>query len=52
MRSEQGHNTVKERVQRVVEILKRDFGVSVPDSLRKTIGKRIREFNVGQRANQ
>ena len=52
MRSEQGHNTTKEQAQRVVEILKRDFGVSVPDSLRKTIGKRIREFNVGQRANQ
>jgi hypothetical protein len=48
MRSEQGHNTVKEQAQRVVEILKRDYGVSVPDSLHSTIGKRIREFNAGQ----
>ena len=52
MRSEQGHNTVKEQAQRVVEILKRDYGVSVPDNLHKTIGKRIREFNAGQRADQ
>ena len=48
MRSEQGHNTVKERVQRVVEILKRDYGVSVPDRLHKTIGRRIREFDARQ----
>jgi len=50
MRSEQGHNTVKEQVQRVVEILKRDYGVSVPDSRRNTIGHRIREFNAGQKS--
>jgi hypothetical protein len=48
MRSEQGHNSVKERVQRVVEILKRDYDVSVPDNLHNTIGKRIRQFNAGQ----
>ena len=48
MRSEQGHNTVKEQAQRVVEILKRDYGVSVPDSLHKTIGRRIRGFNAEQ----
>ena len=52
MRSERGHNTVKEQAQRVVEILKRDYGVSVSDSLHNTIGRRIREFNAGQRANQ
>jgi hypothetical protein len=51
MRNEQGHKRVGQ-VQRVVEILKRDYGVSVPDSLHSTIGKRIREFNAGQRANQ
>jgi hypothetical protein len=45
MRSEQGHNTAKEQVQRVVEILKCDYGVSVPDNLHRTIGKRIKEFN-------
>ena len=50
MRSEQGHNTVKEQAQRVVEILKRDYGVSVPNSLHSTIGKRIREFNKGQKS--
>jgi len=48
MRGEQDHNSAKERVQRVVEILKRDYGVSVPDSLHNTIGRRIREFNAGQ----
>jgi hypothetical protein len=52
MRSEQGPNGGKGQVQRVVEILKRDYGVSVPDNLHKTIGKRIREFNAGQRADQ
>jgi len=51
MRSEQGHNTAKEQAQRVVEILKRDYGVSVSDSL-QMIGRRIREFNAGQRPNQ
>ena len=50
MRSEQGHNSAKEQVQRVVEILKCDYGVSVPDSLRNTIGRRIREFNAGQKS--
>ena len=50
MRSEQGHNGGKTQVQRVVEILKRDYGVSVSDSLRSTIGKRIREFNAGQKS--
>jgi hypothetical protein len=48
MRSEQGHNTVKEQAQRVVEILKCDYGVSVPDNLHKIIGRRIREFSAGQ----
>ena len=48
MRSRQGHNSAKEQVKRVVEILKRDYGVSVPDSLHNTIGRRIREFNAGQ----
>ena len=48
MRSEQGHNTVKEQAQRVVEILKRDYGVSISESLLRMIGKRIREFNAGQ----
>ena len=38
MRSEQGHNSAKGKVQRVVEILKRDYGVSVPDNLHRTIG--------------
>jgi hypothetical protein len=52
MRSEQGPNTAKEQVQRVVEILKRDYGVSVPDNLHRIIGKRISEFNAGQTANQ
>ena len=50
MRSEQGHNTVKEQAQRVVEILKRDYGVSISDSLHRMIGKRIREFNAGQKS--
>ena len=48
MRSEQGHNTVKEQAQRVVEILKCDYGVSVPDSLHRMIGRRIKQFNAGQ----
>jgi hypothetical protein len=48
MRSEQGHNSAKSQVQRVVEILKRDYGVSVPDRLHKTIGRRIREFDARQ----
>jgi hypothetical protein len=48
MQSQQGHNRAKSQVQRVVEILKRDYGVSVPDNLHKTIGRRIREFNAGQ----
>jgi hypothetical protein len=48
MRSEQGHNTVKDQAQRVVEILKCDYGVSVPDNLHKIIGRRIREFSAGQ----
>jgi RecB family endonuclease NucS len=39
MRSQQGPNSAKGQVQRVVEILKRDYGVSVPGSLRKTIGR-------------
>ena len=52
MRTEQGHNTVKEQVQRVVEILKSDYGISVPDNLHRFIGRRITEFNEGQRANQ
>ena len=52
MRSQQGPNGGKGQVQRVVEILKRDYGVSVPHSLPKTVGRRIREFNAGQRANQ
>ena len=47
MRSQQVHNSRKGQVQRVVEILIRDYGVSVPDSLHKTIGRRIREFNAG-----
>jgi hypothetical protein len=50
MRSEQGHNSTKEQLQRVVEILKRDYGVSVPDTLHRMIGKRIREFNAGQKS--
>jgi hypothetical protein len=49
MRSQQGHNSAKEKIQCVVEILKRDYGVSVEDNLHKTIGRRIREFNAGQR---
>ena len=48
MRSEQGHNTVKDQAQRVVEILKRDYGVSVSDNLHKFIGRRIKQFNAGQ----
>ena len=48
MRSEQGPNGGKGQVQRVVEILKRDYGVSVPDNLHKIIGRRIREFSAGQ----
>jgi hypothetical protein len=48
MRSQQSHKSANEQVQRVVEILERDFGVSVPDNLHKTIGRRIREFNAGQ----
>jgi hypothetical protein len=48
MRSQQSHRSAKEQVQRVVEILKRDYGVSVPDSLHKTIRRRIKEFNAGQ----
>jgi hypothetical protein len=48
MRSQQGHNSEKGQVQRVVEIRKRDYDVSVPDSLYKTIGRRIREFNARQ----
>jgi hypothetical protein len=56
MRSEQGHNSAKgqvqpvakEQVQRVVEILKSDYGVSVTDNQRKIIGRRIKEFNAGQ----
>jgi hypothetical protein len=48
MRSQQGDNGGKTKVQLVVEILKRDYGVSVPDRLHKTIGRRIREFNAEQ----
>ena len=48
MRTEQGHNTFKEQAQRVVEILKRDYGVSVSDNLHKFIGRRIKQFNAGQ----
>ena len=48
MRSQQGPNGGKGQVQRVVEILKRDYGVSISDSLHRMIGKRIREFNAGQ----
>ena len=48
MRSEQRHNGTRGQVQHVVEILKRDYGVSVPDRLHKTIGPRIRKFNTGQ----
>ena len=48
MRSQQGPNSVKEKVQCVVEILERDYGVSVTDNQRKTIGRSIREFNAGQ----
>jgi hypothetical protein len=48
MRSQQIDNDGKSKVQRVVEILKCDYGVSVPDGLHKTIGRRIREFNAEQ----
>jgi hypothetical protein len=48
MRSEQRHNGTRGQVQHLIEILKSDYGVSVPDSLHKTIGRRIREFNAGQ----
>jgi hypothetical protein len=48
MRSEQGQNSAKGQVQRVVEILKRDYGVSVPGSLHRMIGRRIKQFNAGQ----
>ena len=48
MRSQQGHKSAKGQVRRVVEILKRDYGVSVPKSLHKTISRRIREFDSGQ----
>jgi len=49
MRSQQGRNTAKmQQVQCVVDILKSDYGVSVTDNERKTIGRRIREFNAGQ----
>jgi predicted DNA-binding ribbon-helix-helix protein len=48
MRSQQGDNDGNAKVQRVVEILKRDYGVSVPYSLHKTVGRRIREFDAGQ----
>jgi hypothetical protein len=48
MRSQRGRYSDKTQVQWVVEILKSDYGVSVPDSRHKTIGRRIREFNAGQ----
>jgi len=48
MRSQQDHNSEKGQVQRVVEILKREFGISVSNSLHKTLGRRIREFDAGQ----
>jgi hypothetical protein len=51
MRSQQGHNSKKGQVQCVVEILKRDYGISVPDRLHNTIGRRIKEFNAGQRGD-
>ena len=49
MRSQ--HNSKKGRVQCVVEILKRDYGISVPDRLHNTIRSRIKEFNAGQRGD-
>jgi len=52
MRSQQDPNSEKTQVQCVVEILERDYGVSVTDNQRKTIGRRIREFNAGQSDNQ
>jgi len=48
MRSLNVHHSGEVQIQRVVEILERDYDVSVPDSLHKTIGRRIREFNAGQ----
>jgi len=48
MRSQQDHNSEKGQVQRVVEILKREFGISVSNSLHKTLGRRIRKFDAGQ----
>ena len=51
MRSQQGHNSKKGQVQCVVEILKRDYGISVPDRLHNTIRRRIKEFNAGQRGD-
>jgi len=45
MRSEQQEqNRGKTQLQRVIEILDEQHGVSVPDGLHRTIGRRIREF--------
>jgi hypothetical protein len=48
MRSEQRHNGTRGQLQHVIEILKSDYGISVPDTLHKTIGRRIKEFKAGQ----
>jgi DNA-binding CsgD family transcriptional regulator len=48
VRSQHRHDSVRAQVRYVIEILKRDYGVSVPDSLQKTIARRIKDFNMGQ----
>jgi hypothetical protein len=48
MRSQRGRYSDKTQVQSVVEILKSHYGVSVPDTLHKTIGRRIGDFKAGQ----
>ena len=47
VRSQHRHDSVKAQARYVIEILKRDYGVSVPDSLQNIIARRIKEFNAG-----
>jgi hypothetical protein len=45
MRSQQDHNSEKGQSS---ASLKREYGISVPNSLHKTLGRRIREFEARQ----
>jgi hypothetical protein len=48
VRSQYRHESVRAQARYVIEILKRDYGVSVPVRLQKTIARRIKEFSEGK----